>query len=99
MNYQVGKKYWRVKDDGGIYSFTIVKGIREARGIAEKNIRFIDTYYDEKDQKVLTDPDPMFINKNEGIIFETHQEAIDCVIERLQQLKMDAERDSFLEGK
>ena len=87
MRYEVGKKYWRVKDDGGIYAFTIMKGIREARGVELNNIIFTDTYYDEKDQKVLTDPGNMFIGKNEGVVFDSHQQAIDCVIERLQAEK------------
>ena len=91
MNYQVGKQYWRVKDDGGIYSFYIAKAVREIRGESEKNTFFVDNYYDEKDNKVLSDSPntPPTIMPMINLIFDDECKAIDFSIERLQKRKMN----------
>ena len=98
MNYEVGKRYWRIKEDGGLYDFFIMKGIREARGVASGQMYFMDTYYDDKDSKVLTDT-PLPPTPAINLIFDSEQKALDFLMDRLQKRKMHLEQEEFLEGR
>ena len=100
MRYEIGKRYWRVKDDGGIYEFLIMKGIREARGVAEGKTYHIDTYYDEKDSKVLTDGinmPPSIMPPINAVIFDSEQKALEFLIERLDKRKRSLDQDEYVE--
>ena len=96
MNYEVGKRYWRIKEDGGLYDFFIMKGIREARGVASGQMYFMDTYYDDKDSKVLTDT-PLSPTPAINLIFDSEQKAIEFLMDRLDKRKRSLEQDGYIE--
>lgn len=87
MRFEVGKKYWRVKEDGGVYSFTIMKGIREARQGTVDAYYFMDTYYDENEKQVIVDTPIAPLTPPNALIFDCELKATEYLIEKLQKHK------------
>lgn len=85
MKYEVGKTYYRVRDNATIFPFKIDKLVRVPVNHPDYG-PFKDTYY-SKDIKVIEDWHTKS-DKND-IIFEHKNDAIDYVIKELQKQKAE----------
>lgn len=99
MKYEVGKEYWRIKDDLGLYSFKVVKFVREHTPHFKSEESFIDTYYDANDKKVIADyinPPPNVMPKLD-LIFDSEQKALDFLMDRIDKRKRSLDQDGYVE--
>lgn len=81
MRFTVGKFYWRVKGDGGIYEFFID---HMTRTLDKVTGQVVDSYYCEGKQVIVDrqDDDPLLCH-----IFDSYEGAMDFVIARYESLK------------